>query len=237
MSSPKAPGRRGPKRSGRIRKPNAERFFALRLHLPVSATPLSKGANIAVAALIASGICIGAFWPQQGKANQVKDEIFVMEEEIPPPDPAPPPPKLEPPPEPPPPQFGMDDDALSETGDLAVATGNTIMKEADSVVAPAPPPLPPSPVMVDQAPRILSGTSPVYPGRAQDKGLEATVVALITIDTLGRVTQVQIEKSGGHEFDDAVLKSARATLFQPPIRNGRKISARFRAPFEFKLEE
>ena len=63
------------------------------------------------------------------------------------------------------------------------------------------------------------------------------MVALITIDTSGAVTAVSIEKSAGADFDETVLKSARTTLFQPPVRNGRKVPARFRRPFEFKLEE
>jgi protein TonB len=130
----------------------------------------------------------------------------------------------------------LDDEALGEAGDPAVAAGNTLMKEAEPEAAAAPPPLPPAPVVLDQAPRILSGQPPAYPERAIDRGLEATVVALITIDTTGRVTRVSIETSGGPEFDDAVLKSARGTLFQPPVRQGRALPARFRRPFEFKLE-
>ena len=139
--------------------------------------------------------------------------------------------------EPPPPlQFGLEDDALGNGGDMAAATGNTIMKEADSVTAPAPSPIPAAPIFVDQAPKILAGDPPEYPSRALDRGLEGTVLALISIDTNGTVTAVTIEKSAGGDFDNAVLKAARQTRFQAPVRNGRKVPARFRRPFEFGLE-
>jgi periplasmic protein TonB len=143
----------------------------------------------------------------------------------------PPPPKA-----PPPPQFGLEEKDQSKTGDLAVATGNTIMKEAEKVVAPPPPPLPSGPVMMDQPPRILKGKPAKYPARALDRGLEGTVVVLITIDTNGRVTKSEIERSGGRDFDNAALESVGQTIFQPQVRNGRRMPVKFRRPYKFKLE-
>ncbi len=187
-------------------------------------------------------------WSPRPKPLPEKNEIFVFEEEsppLPPPpvEPPPPPPdpeplKPEPLPEepPPPPQFGLQEEALSETGDLAVATGNTLQVAADSVISPAPPPLPPAPILMDQPPGILSGVTPEYPPRALDRGLEGTVIALITIDTAGKVTQVIVEKSAGIDFDNVVLASAQKTRFQPPMRHGRRVAAKFRRPYEFKLE-
>ncbi|MEO7775919.1 MAG: energy transducer TonB [Fibrobacteria bacterium] len=201
--------------------------------------------------LILFGFLAGALWgPHTAKARKA-DEIFVFEEEAPPP---PPPPKAEPPPPPKPPppppkvkaprerlpppkpQFGLEEKDASKTGALAVATGNTIMKEAEKQVAPPPPPLPAGPVMMDQAPRILKGKPAKYPSRALDRGLEGTVVALITIDTNGRVTNAEIERSGGRDFDNAVNESIGQTIFQPQVRNGRRMPARFRRPYVFKLD-
>jgi periplasmic protein TonB len=227
------------------RKPHQARFEAFQLRLPSVPEGGVPWSPIAMAALMVCGILAGALWPQHALGHGEQDETFVMEEEIAPPTPEPPPPPADPapppPPEakvepPPPPQFGLEDDALGTGGDMAVATGNTIMKEADSVAAPAPPPMTAAPIFVDQAPRILAGDPPVYPDRALDRGLEGTVVALISIDTNGTVTAVTIEKSAGGDFDNAVLKAARQTRFQAPVRNGRKVPARFRRPFEFGLE-
>jgi TonB family protein len=69
-----------------------------------------------------------------------------------------------------------------------------------------------------------------------DRGLEGTVIALISIDTLGRVVSASIEKSAGRDFDNVVLAAAKATRFQAPTREGRPVPARFRRPYEFRLE-
>jgi TonB family protein len=61
-------------------------------------------------------------------------------------------------------------------------------------------------------------------------------VALISIDTNGVVTDITVEKSAGVDFDRTVNASARRTRFQPPVRNGRRMPARFRRPYEFRLE-
>lgn len=230
----------------RRRKPDPVRFAALAFALPAPDGSRARRHGLLLAGLVAAGTVTAGLWPQGSAAEAPEDDVFVMEEEPPPPpapEPPPPPmpdpPKVEPPPEPeppPPPQFGLEAGDLSETGALAVAAGNTLMQEAEPEAAPPPPPLPPAPVFVDQPPRILHGLPPEYPSRALDRGLEGTVVALITIDTAGAVTEVAIEKSAGVDFDHCVRQSARETRFQPPVRNGRKVPARFRRPYEFKLE-
>jgi TonB family protein len=62
------------------------------------------------------------------------------------------------------------------------------------------------------------------------------VVALVTIDTNGRVTDARIERSAGRDFDGPVLEAVRRLSFQPLIREGRKRPARFRIPYEFRIE-
>lgn len=237
--------RKGTLRYRRVIDPR--HFAAMALNLPAVFSTGSHRSMVAVTGLIAAGIAMGALWPQASGKPEPKEEIFVFEEEIPsplpeppppPPDPEPPPAKVEAPPEEslPPPQFGMEEDALSETGDLAAATGNTLMKEADTVVAPPPPPLPPAPIFLNQPPRILSGPAPEYPARALDRGLEGTVIALIAIDTTGRVSDVEIERSDGWEFTESVRKAVRRMSFAPPRRTGRPVACKFRRAFEFRLE-
>src|SRR5690606_15503181 len=145
------------------------------------------------------------------------------------PDPSPPPPapvEPAPPEKTPPPQFGLQEEQLSEAGELSVATGNTLMTEADSVVQEPVAALPAVPQVMDQAPRILKGRPPEYPARALERGLEATVVVVISIDTLGRVTQVDVERSGGGLFDGDVIRAVKRLVFQPPVRDGKRLAAR-----------
>lgn len=246
LERPQRTGRTG--RPRRRRKPNGIRYASASFSLPKVPDLKTRRNNFLLAALVAAGTLSAALWPKKD-LTKPEEDIFVMEEELPsppPPEPPPPPPMQDPPPPrveppappppPPPPQFGLEEGDLSETSYMAVAPGNTLMKEAEPEVAPPPPPLPPAPVFVDVAPRILKGDPPEYPARALDRGLEGSVIAVITIDTSGNVTQVDIEQGAGPDFDQAVKKVAAATRFQPPVRNGRKVPARFRAPFEFRLE-
>jgi len=202
---------------------------------------LVGGALIALSLLTLSVVLMGLREP----AARAEPETVFLFEELPPdpapqarPDPSPPPPvpPVEKPAETPPPQFGMQEAQLSPAGDLSVATGNTLMTEADSVVKTPVAALPAQPQIMDQAPRILKGRPPEYPARALERGLEATVVALISIDTLGRVTQVDLERSGGRDFDPDVIRAVKSLVFQPPVRDGKRMAARFRQPYEFRLQ-
>lgn len=203
----------------------------------------SRKGQWTLAAAMVSGIILGAIFPQDFGKEKPEDEIFVMAEEAAPPPPPPPPPPEPPPPpapkvraprvEPPPRQFGLQKEETVEKSDLAVATGNTVDTKADSIVAPAPPP---APVMVDQEPRLLSGPRPDYPIRVQERGVEGTVVALITIDSTGLVIHAKVEKSGGSDLDRSVLKAVWSARFQPSVRNGRRVPIMFRKPYEFRIE-
>lgn len=242
--------RRAGIRSRRPKKAvSRERFARLVLFLPQVPRKATRGAAGSLAfLLLLGGFGLGAWWPREAPRPAVQEDVFVFEEEvlqaplplgIPPPAPqptAPPPPKEEAPKEEPPPKprFGLEEADHSEAGDLAVATGNTLAKEAEEVVGPPPPPS--APVFLDQQPGILTGTPPEYPARALERGLEGTVVALVTIDTNGRVTEARIEQSAGRDFDGPVLDAVRRLSFEPLIREGRKWPARFRIPYEFKLE-
>ncbi len=209
------------------------------------AAPLRKGRPLlvlcAIPVLVISALVLR--WNEPPLPPE-PEQVFLFEE-LPPepepqarPDPSPPAPpveKTEAPP-PPPPQFGLQEEQLSEVGGLAVATGNTLMTEADSVVREPVAALPPQPEIMDQAPRILKGRAPEYPIRALERGLEATVVVLISIDTLGRVSQVDVEQSGGGLFDGEVVRAVKRLVFQPPVRGGQRMTARFRQPYEFRLQ-
>ncbi len=232
-----------------------EHFARLVLSLPQVPRKATRGQVGSLAFLLLGGFGLGAWWPREASRPAAQDEVFVFEEEVlkaplpleipPPPSlptaPSPPKekapkekaPKEEPPPKP---QFGLEEADLSKAGDLAVARGNTLAKEAEEVVAPPPPPPPSAPVFLDQQPSILKWTPPKYPARALERGLEGTVVALVTIDTNGRVTEARIEQGAGRDFDGPVLDAVRRLSFQPLIRKGRKWPARFRIPYEFKLE-
>ena len=98
------------------------------------------------------------------------------------------------------PRFSAFRNATSNAGDMAVATGNTLMKSADSLVQKAPPPLPPFPVQLDRQPAILHQVVPESPAWAEEQGVTAIVKLLVTIDAKGQVQNVDIVSSGGNDL-------------------------------------
>ena len=131
------------------------------------------------------------------------------------------------------PAFGLDD--AVETGGLAVASGTTLAKEPDPVVRPPEPPS--GPVALASVPASVRPVVPVYPPRAEERGIEARVVALVTTDTSGNVVRVGIERSGGRDFDESVRRAILSTRFSLPRgEDGRARAATFRMPYDFRLE-
>ena len=190
-------------------------------------------------------------------AIPLEDMVTIVDVRPPPPPPPPPPPKEIPPPKdlpqpkppppnqpppppqptPPPPQFGLSSDATAANGGFAVATGNTLMKPADTVVKKAPPPLPASPIQSNFDVQVVSQAMPVYPDWALDQGVEAVVQALITLDEKGKVTEVRFLRSGGKDFDESVRRSVYASIFKPLVQGGRPVPCRFVKDFRFTTQQ
>lgn len=130
------------------------------------------------------------------------------------------------------PVFGLD--AVGESGSLAVASGSTLARDADPVVAVSAPPT--SPTFTETVPASVRPVAPIYPPRAEELGLEALVVALVTTDTLGAVVDFRLEKSGGAAFDQAVRRAVLSTRFVTPRGpDGRSRAMAFRLPYAFHL--
>lgn len=245
--SPREPRRR-PRRARRpAGQPAPERLV---LHLPPFASPAPADLGWAGAVLVAFGLLAygAARLPTREPA---RDETVEWIEESPPPPveeieeppelPPPPPPDPDeaPPPtrtEQAPPVFGLSEDAVSEVGDMAVATGNTLRAKADSVVQAPPQPLAAAPVELDRTPAFLRRAVADYPEWAQDQGVEARVLVWVTIDTEGRVTDASLKRGAGKDFDVGALKAARASLFQPLVRDGARLPSRFVVTYDFRLE-
>lgn len=219
------------------------------LHLPERKRPGGLDLTLTGGALLLAGL---AFYlaAQLPTPKTPVEETLEMVEEAPPPKPPevieeppkPPEPPAErtPPPatpvEAPPPVFGLQEDEASEAGDMVAATGNTLAAKADSVVQPPPPPLAAAPVELDRPPGFLRQVMAEYPEWAQDQGVEAKVLVWVTIDAEGRVTESAVKRGVGKDFDAEAMKAARASLFQPLVRNGVKVPSRFVVTYDFKLE-
>ncbi|MDB5106456.1 MAG: ligand-gated channel protein [Fibrobacteres bacterium] len=235
-------------RMRRIRKaPRAEAGpESIVLHMPASKKP--GGTDLSLAAMVL--FIIGLAFYAAGKMpahREPPEEILEMAESPPPPvdvkeppKPPPPPPERAAPPaarmEAPPPVFGLQQDETSEEGDMASATGNTLATAPEAIVQKAPAPLYSEPVELDRAPAFLKQVMAEYPEWAQDQGVEAVVLVWVTIDADGRVTNAAVKRGAGKDFDAGALEAARASLFQPLVKDGARLPSRFVVTYDFKLE-
>ena len=81
---------------------------------------------------------------------------------------------------------------------------------------------------------ILHKVDPTYPLMARVAHLQGTVVLLMTIDTLGVPTDVQV-LAGPPAFREEALRAARQWRFEPARVNGQAVPASFRLTLNFRL--
>ncbi len=238
----------------RKRRPPQEGYFGkdgtagkIFLHLPPVKGPGGMDLGLAGAALFAAGLAFYFAGKLPAHTPPGEETVEWVEEIPPPPVEVKEPPKVSPPPvertapkaadaEPPPPVFGLQEDETSDQGDMAVATGNTLATPADSIVRKAPALLPPAPVELDRAPGFLKQAMADYPEWAQEQGVQAVVLVWVTIDAEGRVIDASVKRAAGKDFDAGALRAARASLFQPLIKDGAKVPSRFVVTYNFRLE-
>ena len=193
--------------------------------------------------LLATAITMGLFFlmqslisqdPRAGKARKntviefvrVKRDSQIQEKERKLPDK----PKKEEPPPPPDLDFSAPDNTASESmsiaasgiGDVGVdmAGAGVGIASADSDVAPLV--------------RVL----PVYPARAQERGIEGYVVVEFTIAEDGTVKNATVRESQPSKiFDRAALRAIRKWKYKPKVEDGvavERTGIRVRMPFELE---
>jgi protein TonB len=100
------------------------------------------------------------------------------------------------------------------------------------IAPPAPPPPPPKPTFV-RNPNILNAADcmPSMPGEAQRKGIEGSVIADLSVDEHGNVSEIKIVQSTDRMFERAVMNAMKACKFQ--ARGDKWVGE---VPIEFKLQ-
>jgi len=159
----------------------------------------------------------------------------------PPPDdlkePPPPPPTDLPPPVVPPPLV----DLPAFTGPTTAITA----KVTDKPPAPAPKVAPPPPRPVEITPpspaynarALASALNSCYPSASRRLNEEGRVLAVVTIGTNGRMTDIRVAQSSGFErLDGAAECVVRKLKFNPGKRDGQAVEAQASLPITFRLE-
>jgi len=86
---------------------------------------------------------------------------------------------------------------------------------------------------LDQKPRAVYQPAPAYPASLRSRKIDGVVTVLFVVDSNGRVTNAKVEKSSDPAFDKPALDAVRKWKFDPAMKEGRKVSAKMRAPIRF----
>lgn len=82
----------------------------------------------------------------------------------------------------------------------------------------------------------LRNPAPIYPGVAQQRGWQGTVMLKVHVLASGRPDHVGLASSSGHEsLDDAALEAVTNWRFTPARRGDQAIDGWVQVPIEFKL--
>jgi len=89
---------------------------------------------------------------------------------------------------------------------------------------------------LDQAPRPISKTPPMYPLKARQDGVEGVVQVKILVREDGTVGEVLVVDSRPRDvFDDAVLAAVPRWRFEPGVIGGKKVTSWVVTALHFKL--
>jgi TonB family protein len=89
---------------------------------------------------------------------------------------------------------------------------------------------------VTRKPALLRTIDPVYPSTEHRAGNQAHVLAAFTIDEKGNVQDVQIMKSAGIAFDNAVKDALKKSTFVPGYIDKEAVAVRVQQKFSFNLK-
>lgn len=182
-----------------------------------------------------------------GAANNKKD-IVSVDVSLPPP--PPPPPEMEKPPEEPPPEeeppppdnnanplsLAQMDVALNVGFGDAMAGGFSVEGFATQSDATTVADLGIFDVKdLDKPPSRTKTVTPAYPPELKRARVQGTVVLLIIIDQNGRVSVDKVLESSAREFEGAAVTAAEQCLFEPPMKGGQAVRARYRMQVPFRL--
>ena len=90
--------------------------------------------------------------------------------------------------------------------------------------------------VIPARPRYRDNPPPPYPEQARRRRLEGTVVLEALVGGKGKVDNVTVHASSGHQLlDEAALRAVRDWLFEPGQRGGMPVTAKVLVPVRFAL--
>ena len=93
------------------------------------------------------------------------------------------------------------------------------------------------PLRTNREAKPLQTVRAAYPPMALRMGMEGDVTLRIEVDADGKVTKVEITKSGGGGFDEEALKAVKQSRFEPAQKDGKNVPAEFTYIYRFRLQK
>jgi periplasmic protein TonB len=137
---------------------------------------------------------------------------------------------------PPPPTFGVSLSSTVGSGAFAVALGNTVLKEPESIAEPEPRPYVAPISAVSKLPKKVGECVAAYPQAARAEGREGQVVLDVDIDAQGKVGVVRVVEGLDAELDHAAREALRRCVFTPAEVGGAPVATRIRYTYTFVIE-
>jgi protein TonB len=110
--------------------------------------------------------------------------------------------------------------------------GETQLKETMEIAS-----APPVQAVREARPMYRENPKPEYPRLARRRAYQGTVVLEVLVDQEGRVVDLRVFASSGHQvLDRAAMKSVKTWLFEPGMRGDERVAMWVRIPIRFQLK-
>jgi len=86
-------------------------------------------------------------------------------------------------------------------------------------------------------PKFLHREVPAYPMLARRRGKEGTVVLMVTIDAVGKLSKVDVVQASDRVFVEPSVQAVRKSTFLPATRDGQPVASAAIYPVRFSLRE
>ena len=87
---------------------------------------------------------------------------------------------------------------------------------------------------IDQRPRAIFQSSPLYPSEMRGKKVEGVVTVIFVVDASGKVTGPRVEKSSHPAFEKPALDAVKQWKFEPAVKGGQRVGCKMRVPIRFQ---
>jgi len=88
---------------------------------------------------------------------------------------------------------------------------------------------------LDQVPRMIQQGQFVYPAELRRARVTGSVSLVVIIDERGGVTVEEVAEGRVRQFVDSATRFAETSRFEPPMKNGEPVRARYTFPVRFAL--